>query len=57
MDNAILRETQIKVWKRAWKIELIEAYNRDWIELHDRIKFRPARPLKRGSISRAAWME
>jgi putative endonuclease len=54
MDNAILRETQLKVWKRAWKIELIETCNRDWNDLHNRVEFRPAQPPKRGSISRAA---
>jgi len=30
---AILREKQIKEWKRAWKIELIEAMNPDWRDL------------------------
>jgi predicted GIY-YIG superfamily endonuclease len=54
MDNAILRETQLKVWKRAWKIELIGSFNRDWIDLHKRIEYRPARPPKRGSISLTA---
>jgi putative endonuclease len=27
---AITREKQIKKWRRAWKIELIEAQNPDW---------------------------
>jgi putative endonuclease len=41
MEAAILRETQIKAWKRAWKIELIESMNTDWLDLHDRITFQP----------------
>jgi len=31
--QAILREKQIKKWKRAWKIELIERFNPDWRDL------------------------
>ena len=30
MDSAITREKQIKRWKRAWKIRLIEQRNPDW---------------------------
>jgi putative endonuclease len=37
MDSAIRREKQIKAWKRAWKIELIEKQNPDWRDLHDEI--------------------
>ncbi len=37
MDDAIRREKQLKKWNRAWKIELIEAMNRDWCDLHDDI--------------------
>jgi len=37
MDSAIQREKRIKEWKRAWKIELIEATNRDWRDLHSDI--------------------
>lgn len=33
-EAAILREKQIKEWKRAWKLELIEAGNPDWRDLH-----------------------
>ena len=32
-EAAIRREKQIKEWKRAWKIVLIEAENRQWIDL------------------------
>jgi putative endonuclease len=54
IQDAILRETQLKVWKRAWKIDLIESYNRDWNDLHQIIEHRPAPPPKLGSIARAA---
>ena len=37
MDVAIRRETQLKKWNRAWKIELIETMNRHWRDLHDEI--------------------
>ena len=41
MADAIQRETRIKAWKRQWKIELIEALNRDWLDLHEQIEYRP----------------
>ena len=31
--DAIQRETNIKRWKRAWKLELIEQDNPDWNDL------------------------
>ncbi len=33
-DAAIRREKQIKEWKRAWKIQLIESDNPQWIDLY-----------------------
>jgi predicted GIY-YIG superfamily endonuclease len=33
MEAAIRREKQIKEWRRAWKIELIESVNRNWRDL------------------------
>lgn len=33
-ESAIMREKQIKEWKRAWKIELIERDNPNWIDLY-----------------------
>ena len=33
-EPAILREKQIKKWRRAWKIELIEKTNPDWDDLY-----------------------
>ncbi|MEL7040194.1 MAG: GIY-YIG nuclease family protein [Pseudomonadota bacterium] len=34
-EEAKGRERQIKNWKRAWKIELIEAQNPNWRDLAD----------------------
>ena len=34
MESAILREKQLKKWKRNWKIELIESFNPRWIDLY-----------------------
>ena len=31
--DAIRRETNLKRWKRAWKIELIEKHNPAWTDL------------------------
>jgi putative endonuclease len=51
MLDAIKRETQIKNWKRQWKLELIEGFNRDWFDLHEHIEHRPFTYAKRGSKS------
>jgi putative endonuclease len=37
MEAAITREKQIKEWKRAWKIELIEGMNPGWRDLFEEI--------------------
>ena len=37
MESAIMREKRIKNWKRAWKLELIESKNPDWLDLYDTI--------------------
>ncbi|MCB1575623.1 MAG: GIY-YIG nuclease family protein [Xanthomonadales bacterium] len=34
MESAIGREKAIKEWKRAWKVELIQASNPDWCDLY-----------------------
>ena len=34
MAQAIAREKAIKEWRRAWKIELIEASNPYWLDLY-----------------------
>jgi putative endonuclease len=33
-ESAIIREKQIKKWKRAWKLDLIEKKNPDWKDLY-----------------------
>ena len=35
IDDAIRREKMLKVWKRAWKIELVERSNPAWRDLWD----------------------
>ncbi|MDB2682956.1 GIY-YIG nuclease family protein [Alphaproteobacteria bacterium] len=37
MENAILREKQIKAGSRKGKISLIESMNPDWFDLYDRL--------------------
>ena len=37
MESAIAREKAIKEWKRAWKLELTEATNPQWLDLYDEI--------------------
>jgi putative endonuclease len=37
MESAIIREKRLKDWKRAWKLELIEGKNPDWLDLYDTI--------------------
>jgi putative endonuclease len=37
MESAIIREKRIKDWKRAWKLQLIEGKNPDWLDLYDTI--------------------
>jgi len=33
-EAAITREKQMKEWRRAWKIALIEEANPDWLDLY-----------------------
>ena len=35
IDSAMLREKQIKKWRRAWKLELIERDNPQWRDLFE----------------------
>ncbi len=35
LDKALTRENQMKLWKRQWKIELIERDNPQWLDLYD----------------------
>lgn len=34
-EEAIKREKQLKNYKRAWKVELIEKVNNTWEDLHN----------------------
>jgi len=34
MESAIVRETQIKKWNRAWKLREIGAFNPSWRDLY-----------------------
>ncbi|QEE24371.1 GIY-YIG nuclease family protein [Rhodanobacter glycinis] len=34
MESAILREKQLKEWKRVWKLRLIEGENPEWRDLY-----------------------
>jgi putative endonuclease len=34
-ETAIIRERQIKKWKRQWKLELIERHNPQWNDLSE----------------------
>lgn len=35
MPDAILREKQMKKWRREWKLALIERENPEWRDLYD----------------------
>ena len=35
MESAIQREKAIKEWKRAWKLDLIEKANPEWVDLYE----------------------
>jgi len=37
MIEAITREKQIKKWRRAWKLQLIEKTNPQWLDLYDNL--------------------
>jgi putative endonuclease len=36
-NEAIAREKAMKKWRRAWKLELIERDNPQWLDLFDRM--------------------
>lgn len=37
VESAILREKQMKKWKRLWKLRVIEEMNPDWNDLYESI--------------------
>ncbi|MBL4894744.1 MAG: GIY-YIG nuclease family protein [Emcibacter sp.] len=34
IEDAIIREKQLKKWKRAWKLRVIENFNPEWRDLY-----------------------
>jgi putative endonuclease len=36
-ETAIIKEKQIKKWKREWKLKLIEEHNPEWRDLYESI--------------------
>ncbi|WP_353228603.1 GIY-YIG nuclease family protein [Novosphingobium sp.] len=41
MESAILREKQVKAWRRVWKLDLIESTNPGWRDLATDYGFEP----------------
>ena len=37
MESAIMREKALKVWKRVWKLALIEKTNPGWQDLYEEL--------------------
>lgn len=37
IEEAILREKRLKRWKREWKIDLVHAHNRQWLDLYEEL--------------------
>ena len=37
IEGAIQRESQLKAWKRNWKIRLIEERNPEWKDLYEQL--------------------
>jgi putative endonuclease len=37
IENAIKREKHLKKWSRAWKVQLIEQSNPNWVDLYPSI--------------------
>jgi len=46
-ESAIIREKQIKKWRRSWKLQLIEKKNPDWKDLYDAFTNETGFPLPR----------
>ena len=37
IEEAILREKQLKKWNREWKMQLVHKFNKEWNDLVDQI--------------------
>ena len=35
ITEAISREKRLKRWRRAWKVQLIEGFNPQWLDLYE----------------------
>ena len=48
-ENAIVREKELKKWRRAWKLRLIEESNPQWLDLYSQVAQWPnSEPLDSG---------
>ena len=59
--TAIAREKELKKWRRAWKIRLIEENNREWIDLYvhspDSRIIMDSGPAPRGASRNDGWRD
>ena len=37
IESALQREKQLKIWKRQWKLALIEEHNANWQDLYEEL--------------------
>ena len=37
IESALQREKQLKIWKRQWKLALIEGHNASWQDLYEQL--------------------
>ncbi len=44
--SAIMREKQLKKWRRDWKLNLIEAFNPSWVDLAGGLGFGSTPPKR-----------
>jgi putative endonuclease len=57
INNALQRESNIKAWKRKWKLELIESNNKNWNDLfYDLTTEDEIKDLKELIKKRRAWI-
>ncbi|MEO5708117.1 MAG: GIY-YIG nuclease family protein [Alteraurantiacibacter sp.] len=47
MERAIMREKQLKNWRRAWKVNFLNGVNPEWRDLAVGLGFEPLGPRKR----------